>query len=659
MAENWCWIELIGFDKDRQDYAVGEFLQRFGRPLEGVVLLFADIGFVFAHRGMEREYAFRPCDCAYGDKDRNEERMRQEWTNFDLRGLIRALQKNGVKVYLSFFNFCCAREIGGVDFTAYYDHMAGHKLTYMVNVIKKANGVPFSDLLFPRVKRAVADFGFDGVMFADGISSARPAIENGDFSDAMAEMFAEYGGPSLPLRCEEDAAAYAARRGYILTHCRMEWTKFLMACWERFYADLYAYFAGCCGLLFNSCWTRDPFEAAYRYGIDYRRCFTEKGVRIMVEEVSAPRRILGDEDQGGFYLPLSARDYYCYEFYLMQMSLRCCLPHTEQITLTPVKDTTEQWDIIRHAPTELQRAILRRNSCFIFENGAYKHCSEGPLYCLSDAVPAESWNWISENEKIRPEDVDGAVGFTLVWSDACLDADLANYMAAREYSAGEIYKEFLSRGLTVSAMARADSLQDIETPVLAANSALYSEEEIAALRNCRTAVVLAGRCCDMGRKPVWECEADGFRIAVYGAAVPEECKKFSAEAAAMRFEETDVSPGDEQGGIWTMPLRYRRLPETFFRRVSELLNIAFGLPHADEPQKRCKVTAFRRGGKTYMLLSNDEYYYIIAKVKTAGKIAAARSLLKMDGYRVRTEENCFYDRIPPRGMDVVEVETKR
>lgn len=658
MAENWCWIELIGFDKDSPDYAVGEFLQRFGRPLEGVVLLFADIGFAFAHRGMKCEFTFRPCDCAYGDKDRSEERLRQEWTNYDLRGLIRTLQKKGVKVYFSFFNFCYEQNIGGIDLAAYFDRTAGWELTYAVNVIKKLNGVPFSQLLFPKVKRVVEDYGFDGIMFADGISSARPAIENGDFSDAMAEMFAEFGGQALPPRCDGDARAFAARREYILAHCRAEWTEFLMTCWEKYYAELHEYFDGCGELLFNSCWTRDPFEAAYRYGIDYRRCFTKKSDRIMVEEVSATRRILGDEDQGGFYLPLSARDYFCYEFYLMQMSLRCCLPDTEQITLTPVKDTTEQWDIIRHAPTELQRAILRRNNCFVFENGTYKHCSAGPLYCLSDAIPAESWNWIAGVEKFRLEDIDGAEGFTLTWSDACMDADLAGYIAKREYSAGEIYKEFLTRGLTVSAMARADSLRGIRTPVFAANSALYSEKEIAALRNCGVPVVLAGRCCDMGRKPVWECEAEGFRIAVYGAALPSGFKKAAAGAADVKFEEADLSPGDEQGGIWTMPLRYRRLPEAFFRRMSELLNGAFGLPYADEPQKRCKVTAFRKAGKTYMLLSNDEYFYIVPKVKAAGKIAAARSLLKMDGYRVRTDGNCFYDRVPPRGMDVAELETE-
>ena len=142
MAENWCWIELIGFDKDSPDYAVGEFLQRFGRPLEGVVLLFADIGFAVAHRGMECEFTFRPCDCAYGDKDRSEERLRQEWTNYDLRGLIRTLQKKGVKVYFSFFNFCFEQNIGGIDLAAYFDRTAGWELTYAVNVIKKVNGNP-------------------------------------------------------------------------------------------------------------------------------------------------------------------------------------------------------------------------------------------------------------------------------------------------------------------------------------------------------------------------------------------------------------------------------------------------------------------------------------------------------------------------------------
>ena len=56
-------------------------------------------------------------------------------------------------------------------------------------------------------------------------------------------------------------------------------------------------------VMFNNAWTRDSFEALYRYGIDYRRCKAENAYAVMVEENSATRSITSSRDEGGVEFP--------------------------------------------------------------------------------------------------------------------------------------------------------------------------------------------------------------------------------------------------------------------------------------------------------------------------------------------------------------------
>lgn len=654
-GEKWCWIELIGFDKDSPDYAVEEFLKKFGGTPAGISLLFADIGFVLGHPG-RAEYALRPCDCVYGKKDRNEERERQAWTSRELAGLIAQLQARGVKVYLSFFNFAKDNTAGEIDLLPLRERDRFGNYRDSVYMLKRtADGAPFSHTLFPKLRQVVQDFHFDGVQIADGVSSARYSVEAGDYSDDIVGRFLEAEGISgLSARCD-GTEAYRTRRESILADYRLPWTKFLMRLWKDFYADMHRELAGI-PLLINSFWTRDPFEAMYRYGIDYRDCI-QKGDRLMIEEVSASRRILADEDQGDFYLSLAERDFYHYEFYLMQMSLKCCLPETGQLALTPIKDTTEQWDIIRHAPMELTRAIYRRNNGFVMREGKLIRYSDGPLYCLSDGVPEDSWRYLEGLERMRLDMPDTAAGITLLWSDVRLDREFEEYGNTREYTATAIHNELISSGLTVSAMVRSDELKGLKTPLLVANPGLLSESEREAVQRCGAPILTVGF-GDLGGEPVWAAEIGDFSCRLYGGNAPEaeqteELRRVIAESDFLPCEQSSF---DAELGIWTYPLRYRRLPKELFTALSLFANRYFGFPHTDCPQKRCKVTGFRRGEKLYLILSNDDYFYIIPEVKLARKIRSAKSLVKYDGYEILFDDCAFRDRIPPRGMDIVEIE---
>ena len=103
MQKNWYWIELIGFDREADDYGVGHFFEVTSGNIEGITFLFSNIDFVNLHDGITGK-TLRPCDCSYGATLYSEERKRQPWTDVQLKGLVDELHKKGVKVTFSFFN---------------------------------------------------------------------------------------------------------------------------------------------------------------------------------------------------------------------------------------------------------------------------------------------------------------------------------------------------------------------------------------------------------------------------------------------------------------------------------------------------------------------------------------------------------------------------
>ena len=81
------WMPLIGFDRDKEDKGVGEYLKSTGfvPKTMSVFLFHSDI--FNQHEGMDKEFTLHPDNCSYYGSPRNEFRERQPWTNYDLRTL--------------------------------------------------------------------------------------------------------------------------------------------------------------------------------------------------------------------------------------------------------------------------------------------------------------------------------------------------------------------------------------------------------------------------------------------------------------------------------------------------------------------------------------------------------------------------------------------
>ena len=68
--ENLYWIELCGFDKSKKDYGVESLLNDIPQPVDGFVLLFANLEFYheFVLDGDDTLLSIN--DCVYGGKKR-------------------------------------------------------------------------------------------------------------------------------------------------------------------------------------------------------------------------------------------------------------------------------------------------------------------------------------------------------------------------------------------------------------------------------------------------------------------------------------------------------------------------------------------------------------------------------------------------------------
>lgn len=632
--ERWYWVELIGFDNESPDFGVSEYLSR-NQSTTGVSLLFAHIDILFDR---ERE-TLRPTACSYYAHEYNRERRRQDWTKTQLRGLIKALQSHGVKVF-----FSCFDKSDLITDPAYLAYGKNGKPSKYLSVIKPLEKGTVGDAVIAKLREVILEFGFDGLQLADGLSSARASIENGDFSVSLCQA----SGIAIPAKwMGEDEACYFARRAWILKHRRFAWIKFLSDAWASFYQKLFDVIEK--PIMFNIAWARGPFEALYRYGLDYGRCQLERSFAVMVEENSATRAITSFEDEGGVEYPLSRRDRFPYEYTLMQQEIKLHTRGAKQISLLPISDTLEQWDALRHCPTELARAIVRRYHNYVWMNGQFLPCADAPLYCLADGISAQDWKWIAQQESYRLPPVDFADGFAGVYNPDSLYAEVEHFCKKRGYYGAALTEELICAGLHVGAQTALSDAASFDRAkcLLVTNLNVYTQKQKELLAGAKLPILAVGEDVELPLARTASYIGKYLSVALYNApCVPD--------LAPLAFVERIVrAVPSKHGEIWTEPLSHRRVAAAFFETLAHIMNGAFSL---DCSARKTKVASYLCNGEKFLLLSNDLHTYSLSAVKCGSEVRAASALMKGAGYTVKCEEDRFTVRIPPRGVEIVKIE---
>lgn len=115
---------------------------------------------------------------------------------------------------------------------------------------------------------------------------------------------------------------------------------------------------------------------------------------------------------------------------------------------------------------------------------------------------------------------------------------------------------------------------------------------------------------------------------------------------------------DKHGAIWTAELYYKEWDKAFVSKLADYLNLLIYAPKIEKRKHcECKINSFiNKGGKVISIISNDEYFSCVPKIRVHKKIKAVKSLTKYNGYKISISEDSFSVVVPARTMEILEIE---
>ena len=660
---NNCWIELIGFDNTASDYGVKDFLDKCGFTPDRVSFHLTSINFVNTHRGMGEEYLLPVYACSYSGHEANDGRHRQDWTNYQLKALVEELHRWGIQVFASFFDL--ESPCGRPDLPRFFSDLhpelrfvdrTGTPQPFLYMLKRFANGQEYIDFLKPRLLQMAQEYHLDGIQIADGISSPRCSLEQGDFSDDVVVRFLNEEQITLPAHIPpvcDTPEKITLRADYIYANHRFTWINYMTKRWRHFVTELIS-FLRTNGLQasFNSAWTKDPLEARYRYGTDYAAFAKAGATTFVVEDVSSDLAILA-EDENGYHMGYDHRKFVHYEFLANLMCNKAALPDLAMTPLFMIRDTLEQWDVLHHMPQAMQRAACGNLSSFLVRNGKIEPVTNGPWFCLADGLTRDEWALIRaawDNGYIPK--AQQVPGFTFIWSDARMEGELLALTARRTRHSARYLAQLLAAGAPVRKIARIEELSQLTGDILITNPAFLPPEEQKMVESYHQ-----GRKAYLGILPkdlpaqvrgITQWGNIGFYMQGEVEKIEFNCDEPMPEGVA--------SLPELVGGIWTHPLRFAPEPEGFINACAQHLKKVSDIPQLSGDYGACKVhSVILEDGRLWCCVENEEYYYALPTIRFGRPVKTIEILTKPKGYPQQRLADGIRLRVPGRGADVMEI----
>lgn len=659
--QKWLWIELIGFDNVAKDFGVGHFIKNTGFVPEAISFLFASADFVHSHSGVDKEWVFPDEFCSYAARPTSPERKRQPWTNRQLKGLIDQLHKHGVAVYCSFFDFFVGEEGRGrwaYQYREIREVGISGTVYSQVHPLKRFNdGTFYEDLFVEKLKEVLHDYGFDGLHGADGYTSGRRPLNDVDFTDDMIGQFLAHSDVTLPteFKGEIDSKSdlFTKRGQWVWEHRREEWIRFHVDRWTTFWRKV---IDGVHGqrkkVVFNTAWTRDPFEAIYRYGIDYRR-ITDLGVDgFIVEAVASAIAMepgLSDEHTKFYYNALA-----------MILLIKAHCPEALLLPFTQIHDTTEQYDALRHIPTFVEREICQVANLYVVDqNGQLTRCSSGPMCCLSDSVAAHEWAWLEKRWDLgfmdQPQKVLGA---TLVYSSTAIDNQIGEYIRHSSWTIHKWLYELLLAGAPVAAAVPIEYLDQVEGPILVLNPDLLPDHELAKVTDYKKGeAFFIGTTISSISKASTLKFSDPVNRTVSCSVLNTPAGPHVAVEEGNEVIHSPTPLGSDPAS-WTESLAFVPVSLGFVKACAGLIRSKSNVPLVvSEHVNDIKITTLALSATRWrLLIGSDSFYYQTPVIKMPRAIVGLEVRSAFPGVPVRFSEDTFRVRIPGRGMVVLDLE---
>lgn len=592
------WTPLIGFDVTKEDRGAKEYLDNIGMKVNSIGLFVYNADIINYHEeGMPKEKKFPADYCNYYGSPWNDLRMRQDWTNYDLRILSTELKKHGVETYMSVMGNHLSPErdddftpqIGMFGYPVKQDFVMEHRELALestkergyIHLLKRfKDGTSFGDYFIKKALACISDYNMTGLHLADAIFPHSIQVQHGDFSDDLFGRFVEHTHIQPPQELmyslrDERSPGVGARAAYVWGQHREKYLNFLADEWELFFTKLCKTFhEHGKKVMVNNAWTMAPFESFYRFAVDYKALERAGVDKICVEDQAT---ILYLSEPGSRYKinELMAAPYF----------IRAYAPKIKTLAINYAKDSSEEGSVINHCPMANEREIYMLTSPLYISEKGVERATEGFYVCLADSVSKEEWGWLKKRYEIAYREKEKrTLSATLVFSDRMVRNFLPEYIATRRYSAHKIVSDLSSFGGKMGAVVRTENLEYAKGLLFVPNIDLLSDEELEKIKNYPDGVIYTSVC---SKKPLFEKEdiyfedpfeakkeyrmcVGGFHLGKFDRAEIESILE-KAEAPAHTFGASDSVSDCE---YWMNDLVYRPVSEGIMKACARLLFLA-------------------------------------------------------------------------------------
>lgn len=680
-ADIFAWMPLTGFDKNLPDKGVDVLMERAGFTPTGVCLFLFHSDLVHHHDGLREEKILPPDICSYYANPYNEERSRQEWTNFELRDLVLRLREKESECFLSIMQ----TSLNNLFHEEWiYEHpelcIKSGTSTRTLLVLKRfRNGTYYEDFFIEKLCEVMEDYGFSGLHVTDRFCPASGVVYDSDFSMDMVEQFTAYTGLRLPDELTEgmddSQRAIRRRRDYVWEHLRREWITFLTRRWEAFFKKLCDRLHAIGRKVFVlGMYCTDPFDTMYCLGVDVRR-LVNAGVDYLMPNMAANSSSIGQN-----------RPWPYHRWASMIPLTDACAPAAKKICMLAVKDASEEWDIIHHAPTLLDRDVSYLAAYLRYQkDGSLRRCVDGYNVCLADGVGEAEWVWLRERFDIGFGSLPKrSLAPTFLWSDTVHEKILGEYIQNRRWTPHKFLYEMNLAGAHMGAYVRAEDLTDECGDLFVTHFDLLSEEEKRRIASYTGGGVICVSSAALDPAAYGICPELMFTdkdtpyphtAFVFGFGITDtEAEAFLSVAS----EKDDTPPLDDPFHAAESPytltgvMPYQKVSGGFLKALALLARRPFA--HLFSCTHPVLPMEMEDGAIRLYILNDDRLHYAKTVVTAKGEIEAVKNVSKFPLLPVKFSEDgmfnfasphepcgkrCFRVIVPQGGLGIVDLYLKK
>ncbi|MBO4630585.1 MAG: hypothetical protein J5858_01545, partial [Lentisphaeria bacterium] len=601
--ELWIWTELLAFDNSSPDLGVQKYLEHIQTIPTGISIL-SGYDLVLYHEPLEKEIVMPPQVCSRGGHLTNGVRNRQDWTNFQIKALVKQLKEHGIKVLLSVFA-APMNQFFGREFI--FENCPENQYAF---VGKLNDGRDAGDFFISKMAETLQDYGFDGWHVADNIAACWSILDSP--TDHVIRDFAEtHRQLNLPDFLYEDQSApenddkRLAKLRYLQKNHWQIWNSWMSAAWMNFWEKLVAMVHGLGGIVMvNSPNTKSIFGALQYMNVDYRK-LADLGIDYLLVETTSP----------ACELIWHSRKF-LHEFDAVLSEMTASMPGVKILIMPSVKDVVENYDALEHAPSLYERDVYVQAAQHILRDGRLKRCADGLIVCLGDCIGYHQWSRLHTLYN-RAFEFEAVKTGEIVWlhDPAVFDALHWEHHKYGVWSPAMQIKELRNRSsIDISTIAGFRELSGIDQPIIVPDFFLLPEAKKNMLLSCRLPMILTGHFChDEIPK-----NAEALRWAPIGYDYDWYCIFINWEKQNPGIHDISAEPLSEPFDD-TVPFNlfrqyypHMKIPERFWQKVAERIRELLGpLPLENEADGIQALRLYGKDGQEQVHLISWKNYYTV------------------------------------------------